>query len=300
MNEIDSDNKDNEMKIKENEQEAFKNIIKEFKGKEKIKKLNETAIININNLDFHLPENKYKKVNKDGTITETKTLVDKNGNKKIINIRYDKYHNVLSKKVFTINNNNNNNNVRNNNIIKRNIYKTPNGLSVETIIEQTPNNRKKIVRIIKDENDMIIDTQEEFIEENNIQFPQHGMIPQNMPMGGRAPLPPPPYNLYNMQGYFNFRPMPLPFFPPYFPVYPNYDPNRLNPFILNSLEVKKINDVEKLGEENKSCIICLEEFKNNESIIWLPCFHLFHNDCIRSWFERNNLCPKCKSKISLQ
>lgn len=52
------------------------------------------------------------------------------------------------------------------------------------------------------------------------------------------------------------------------------------------------------------CSICLGGFLgSNEktlSVTPLPCDirHLFHTDCIRSWFERDNICPLCKTPIT--
>jgi hypothetical protein len=44
------------------------------------------------------------------------------------------------------------------------------------------------------------------------------------------------------------------------------------------------------------CIICLKDFKNNE--ICLPCGHVFHGDCILTWFEKKMECPCCKIRLS--
>lgn len=49
------------------------------------------------------------------------------------------------------------------------------------------------------------------------------------------------------------------------------------------------------------CIICREEMthgpNNNEnhgSIKKLPCDHIFHKSCLRSWFQRQQTCPTCR------
>ena len=69
--------------------------------------------------------------------------------------------------------------------------------------------------------------------------------------------------------------------------------------ILSQLQVIKIQDVNKLNDENKKCIICLEDYKNYDKAIYLPCFHLFHKKCITEWFKRNKrFCPFCKSAIN--
>ncbi len=47
-----------------------------------------------------------------------------------------------------------------------------------------------------------------------------------------------------------------------------------------------------LGEE---CCICLENYDNTSKIGILECSHVYHYDCIKSWFEKNNndICPNC-------
>ena len=71
--------------------------------------------------------------------------------------------------------------------------------------------------------------------------------------------------------------------------------------ILNELESFKIEDINKLGEENKSCVICQEDFTNNIKAIYLSCFHLFHKLCIYDWISRGNkICPVCKNEIIIK
>ena len=68
--------------------------------------------------------------------------------------------------------------------------------------------------------------------------------------------------------------------------------------ILKQLPKSKIIEVNKLNDENKRCIICLEDFKCNDIIIYLPCFHIFHDYCIIKWLRKNATCPICKSNIN--
>ena len=69
--------------------------------------------------------------------------------------------------------------------------------------------------------------------------------------------------------------------------------------ILKELESFKIEDINKLSEENKTCVIYQEDFtNNNNNAIYLSCFHLFHKLCIYDWISRNNkICPVCKNGI---
>ena len=77
--------------------------------------------------------------------------------------------------------------------------------------------------------------------------------------------------------------------------------NRDNPTdeeILNELPETQIEDVNKLDPEKKNCIICLEDFKNGDKAIILPCIHIFHNECIKNWLKTQNTCPICKYKLT--
>ena len=58
-------------------------------------------------------------------------------------------------------------------------------------------------------------------------------------------------------------------------------------------------DVSKLDEEKKTCVICLQDFNNGEKATILPCFHIFHTECIKNWFENENTCPICKFKLTM-
>ena len=69
--------------------------------------------------------------------------------------------------------------------------------------------------------------------------------------------------------------------------------------ILEQLPVTKIEDINKLNDENKKCVICLEDFKNYDKSIYLPCFHLFHEKCITDWINmRKGFCPVCRTLIN--
>ncbi len=56
------------------------------------------------------------------------------------------------------------------------------------------------------------------------------------------------------------------------------------------------------------CIICREEMSNSsedgnqsnaapQQIKKLPCDHIFHKSCLRSWFQRQQTCPTCRTPI---
>ena len=77
----------------------------------------------------------------------------------------------------------------------------------------------------------------------------------------------------------------------------SYDMHKSNYDINSQLSSRKLLNIDKLSPEKKTCIICLENFKESDKIINLSCFHMFHNNCIRTWLNDNNNCPLCKNKI---
>ena len=76
---------------------------------------------------------------------------------------------------------------------------------------------------------------------------------------------------------------------------------------LNSLPVFKIDEKfmevslkkENKNEQFQKCVICMEKYKINDEVKTLPCFHIFHKECIDHWFKGgNDSCPICKNKIN--
>ncbi|KAJ1423151.1 Zinc finger, RING-type [Sesbania bispinosa] len=49
-------------------------------------------------------------------------------------------------------------------------------------------------------------------------------------------------------------------------------------------------------QETDSCIICQDEFKDQEKIGVLRCEHEYHADCLKKWLLVKNVCPICKSE----
>ena len=74
--------------------------------------------------------------------------------------------------------------------------------------------------------------------------------------------------------------------------------NGVDPSLLNNLPSSKLKDISKLEDDKKNCIICMEDFKVNDEVIFLPCLHIFHKDCILEWLGRHDDCPICKNKIN--
>jgi hypothetical protein len=56
-----------------------------------------------------------------------------------------------------------------------------------------------------------------------------------------------------------------------------------------------------MEKEKLRCIICYEEFKENDSYEKWPCPskipHIFHYDCMLKTLRRTNTCPICRHPI---
>ena len=74
--------------------------------------------------------------------------------------------------------------------------------------------------------------------------------------------------------------------------------NPIDRQIMNQLPEIIVEDVNKLDNEKKNCVICLEDFKTGDKATILPCIHMFHNNCIKNWLKKQNCCPICKFKIT--
>jgi hypothetical protein len=74
----------------------------------------------------------------------------------------------------------------------------------------------------------------------------------------------------------------------------------LNKNILDNMEISKMKNVEKLDNDKKKCTICLENYQDGDDFIALPCIHIFHANCIKTWLNNNSTCPICKNKIKYE
>lgn len=50
--------------------------------------------------------------------------------------------------------------------------------------------------------------------------------------------------------------------------------------------------------QEKSCYICKNDFSSSQTLIKLPCGHIYHKRCLIDWFrEDGNYCPVCREII---
>ena len=71
--------------------------------------------------------------------------------------------------------------------------------------------------------------------------------------------------------------------------------NGVDKKILNNLTKTIIDDKIKLNQDR--CVICLDDYKNGDEVIKIPCLHVFHYKCILEWFNNKNFCPICKFEL---
>ena len=53
------------------------------------------------------------------------------------------------------------------------------------------------------------------------------------------------------------------------------------------------------GGENE-CNICLEQYALDQAVIYLPCLHTYHDNCILEWLRKPHetpACPICQEKV---
>ncbi|XP_028806239.1 E3 ubiquitin-protein ligase ATL6-like [Neltuma alba] len=55
----------------------------------------------------------------------------------------------------------------------------------------------------------------------------------------------------------------------------------------------------KMGKGALECAVCLNEFKDYETLRLLPkCNHVFHPSCIEAWLSSHVTCPVCREKVN--
>lgn len=65
-------------------------------------------------------------------------------------------------------------------------------------------------------------------------------------------------------------------------------------FAFSQLPVSVVDDTFLETTKCDACAICQEKFEEKEKYITLPCFDVFHKDCIAPWFKEKSTCPLCR------
>jgi E3 ubiquitin-protein ligase RNF115/126 len=69
---------------------------------------------------------------------------------------------------------------------------------------------------------------------------------------------------------------------------------------INSLERIVVNEenVKSLAKDSdNSCSVCKDAFEVSQNVIYMPCKHLYHNECILPWLKERNSCPTCRYEL---
>jgi hypothetical protein len=84
--------------------------------------------------------------------------------------------------------------------------------------------------------------------------------------------------------------------------------NYLEDNIIIALNDEEFNNLDKIKYKedslyientNKECLICLDNFVENDEIIKIKCNHIFHTNCIKQWLcKESNKCPICRIEVS--
>jgi len=68
----------------------------------------------------------------------------------------------------------------------------------------------------------------------------------------------------------------------------------LSPEDISTLVTFKVSSVQG-GDE--TCMICLDDVRRGDTVRGLPCFHLFHAECVDAWLARSATCPRCRASV---
>ena len=68
--------------------------------------------------------------------------------------------------------------------------------------------------------------------------------------------------------------------------------------IMNLLPSSTITEKKESEGQENNCIICIGDFEIGDKVTSLPCLHVFHTECIKSWLQSKNHCPICKYNIT--
>lgn len=88
----------------------------------------------------------------------------------------------------------------------------------------------------------------------------------------------------------------------------HYSNDQLQTHVVHNLDELVINTIpfsvytaKYANEESlRDCVICLDEFEDNNDIGTLPlCSHSFHLECIEAWLRKKPNCPLCRSSCHL-
>ncbi len=86
--------------------------------------------------------------------------------------------------------------------------------------------------------------------------------------------------------------------------------NVIVPFYMNKkrFKIPPIFDIEetyfdkisKWKQVDRECIVCRDNLNSGQLLSKLECGHIDHLDCIKSWLNISNICPRCKTAVKIK
>lgn len=219
-----------------------------------------------------------------GNVTETRTNIMPNGSSSIMRITRDRNGNVISQSSSSTFGNGNANNFMNSSSFNNNANFNNNfNNNMQSIVQSNnnmiPNNFNMGMNNLFNSMSMMMNNMNNMFM-NNMNYMNNMFMNMNNLNNLNNMLM---NNMNNMQ-YNNMGNM----------------NQGIEPSLLNNLNVTSIQDSSKLEKEKGNCVICLDNFKNGDEIIYLPCLHVFHKNCLLEWFRGHNFCPICKFKMTYE
>ncbi|XP_059665985.1 RING-H2 finger protein ATL28-like [Cornus florida] len=72
----------------------------------------------------------------------------------------------------------------------------------------------------------------------------------------------------------------------------------LEPFVIANFPIKKYSDAYFSSSKDAQCIVCLAEYREEDTLRILPyCGHFFHANCIDIWLQQHSTCPVCRMSL---
>ncbi|XP_039046552.1 uncharacterized protein LOC120186762 [Hibiscus syriacus] len=59
------------------------------------------------------------------------------------------------------------------------------------------------------------------------------------------------------------------------------------------IPLKKRRKLREDSSSREECVVCLDEFSDQDEVSSMPCGHVYHYDCIVEWLKTSHLCPLC-------
>ena len=65
--------------------------------------------------------------------------------------------------------------------------------------------------------------------------------------------------------------------------------------VIDSIPIRTYSRVP--GDKPSRCVVCMNDFENEDQLRCLPCSHEFHQPCIDQWLGNHRSCPLCRGEV---